>query len=126
MDERNDAVFIALDRTYELRFSNKALKELCAQTGIKMGNMDDAINDIVTQQLAAYILIKHDCIRQGLPVPTQAAVEDMLDEYVSPAKLYMLLADALTAAYGGDADVNAALEARGQTPTAAAGTGGRA
>lgn len=93
-EEKNDVILIKLDRPYELRFSNKALKEYSALTQTSMKNFDESLMDFQNQQTAAYILIKQDCQRQGLPIPTPAAVEDLLDQYVTPGRLFYSLSKA--------------------------------
>lgn len=127
--EHNDTVVIQLDRPYVLRFGNKALKEYSALTGTTMKDFDDSLMDFAHQQAAAYILIKQDCLRQGLPAPTPEQVEDLLDQYITPGRLFYLLSKATEAAFADD-DLKAAIDAK-QTeskadPQTAAGTGVKA
>lgn len=129
--EKNDVILIKLDRPYELRFSNKALKEYSALTQTSMKNFDESLMDFQKQQAAAYVLIKLDCQRQGLPIPTPELVEDLLDQHVTPGRLFYLLSKAAEAAFADD-ELLAAAKANQKTakeeadPPQAAGTGGRA
>lgn len=129
--EKNDVILIKLDRPYELRFSNKALKEYSALTQASMKDFDDSLMDFQNQQAAVYILIKQDCQRQGLPIPTPAAVEDLLDQYVKPGRLFYLLSKAAEVAFV-DEEMMAEMKAKQKAaegeedPPQAAGTGGRA
>lgn len=129
--EKNDVILIKLDRPYELRFSNKALKEYSALTQTSMKNFDESLMDFQKQQAAAYILIKQDCQRQGLPSLTPEQVEDLLDQYVTPGRLFYLLSKAAEAAFV-DEELMAEAEAKKKAaeertdPPLAAGTGGRA
>lgn len=130
-EEKNDVILIKLDRPYELRFSNKALKEYSALTQTSMKNFDESLMDFQNQQTAAYILIKQDCQRQGLPIPTPAAVEDLLDQYVTPGRLFYSLSKAAEVAFV-DEEMMAEMKAKqkaaegDEDPTQADGTGGRA
>lgn len=128
--EKNDVILIHLDRPYTLRFSNKALKEYSALTQTTMKDFDESLMDFQKQQAAAYILIKQDCVRQGLPVLNPEQVEDLLDLYVTPGRLFYLLSKAAEAAFADDelmAEAKAKKEARGEAdPLQAAGTGEKA
>lgn len=126
--ENNDMVLLQLDRPYTLRFGNKALKEYSALTQTTMNNFDDSLMDFGNQQAAAYILVKQDCLRQGLPAPSPEQVEDLLDRYVTPGRLFFLLSRAAEAAFADDklkADIAARKrEAQAEAdPPPAAGTG---
>lgn len=129
--ENNDVVVLQLDRPYTLRFGNKALKEYSALTQTTMKDFDDSLLDFDNQQAAAYILIKQDCRRQGLPAPTPEQVEDLLDRHVTPGRLFYLLTKAAEAAFADD-ELLAAAAAKQQEaqpkadPPQAAGTGAEA
>lgn len=126
--ENNDVVVMQLDRPYTLRFGNKALKEYSALTQTTMKDFDDSLMDFGNQQAAAYILVKQDCLRQGLPAPTPEQVEDLLDRYVTPGRLFYLLSKAAEAAFTDDELMAEAAakkrEAQAEAdPPPAAGTG---
>lgn len=126
--ENNDMVLLQLDRPYTLRFGNKALKEYSALTQTTMKDFDDSLMDFGNQQAAAYILVKQDCVRQGLPMPTPEQVEDLLDRYVTPGRLFYLLNKAAEAAFVDDELMAEAAakkrEAQAEAdPPQAAGTG---
>lgn len=131
-EEKNDVILLQLDRPYTLRFSHKALKEYSALTQTSMKNFDESLMDFQKQEAAAYILIKLDCQRQGLPIPTPELVEDLLDQYVKPGRLFYLLSKAAEAAFADEelmaeakrAKQKAAEEA--EDPPQAAGTGEKA
>lgn len=130
-DEKNDVVLIQLDRPYMLRLGNKALKEYSALTKTTMRDFDSSLMDFANQQAAAYILIKQDCVRQGLPVPTPGQVEDLLDRYVTPGRLFYLLSRAAEAAFADEelmaqANAKRSGEQKSEDPPPAAGTGERA
>lgn len=126
--ENNDVVVMQLDRPYTLRFGNKALKEYSALTQTTMNDFDDSLMNFSNQQAAAYILIKQDCLRQGLPAPTQEQVEDLLDRYVTPGRLFYLVTKAAEAAFADD-ELKAEIEVKKREaqaeadPPPAAGTG---
>lgn len=125
--EHNDCVIVNLDRPYTLKFTNRALKEFSALTHVSMKDFDEALLDFEKQQAAAYILIKEDCRRQGLPIPTPQAVEDLLDEYLSPGRLFYLISKAAEMAFM-DSDLQSEIDRRLETaqtenPPTAAGTG---
>lgn len=132
MSEKNDVVLIQLDRPYTLRFGNMALKEYSALTETTMKDFDDSLFSFQNQQAAAYIMIKQDCLRSGLPAPTPQMVEDLLDEHINPARLFYLINKAAEAAFA-DEDLQAEAQARQRAaagveadPPQAAGTGDKA
>ena len=100
--EKNDIVLIHLDRPRELRFSNKAIKEYSALTQTSMKDLDDSLLEFENQEAAAWILLKHDSIRCSEKILTREEVADLLDEHVTPGKLFKLINLALGAAFKDD------------------------
>ena len=119
--EKNDVVLIHLDRPRELRFSNKALKEYSALTQTSMKDLDDSLLEFENQEAAAWILLKHDSIRCSEKILTREEVANLLDEHVTPGKLFKLINLALAAAFKDD-EPEQERKAEGD-PQAAAGTG---
>ena len=112
MNEKNDAVFIELDRPRELRLGHKALKAFSALRHIPLTKMQEAVEDYDNLSCLYYCVL-----RQEDPALTVEQVDDLLDK----ASLPVLIAKAgemISAAFGG--------EEAGQDDhpmTAAAGTG---
>lgn len=111
MNEKNDAVFIELDRPRELRLGHKALKTFSALRHIPLTKMQEAVEDYDNLSCLYYCVL-----RQEDPTLTVEQVDDLLDK----APLPVLIAKAgemISAAFGseeaGEAD----------HPTTAAGTG---
>lgn len=119
--EKNDVVLIHLDRPRELRFTNKAIKEYSALTQTSMKNLDDSLLEFENQEAAAWILLKHDSIRCNEPILSRDRVADLLDEHVTPGKLFKLINLALAAAFKDDE--NAQPQQDDSDPQMAVGTG---
>lgn len=114
MNEKNDAVFIELDRPRELRLGHKALKCFSALRHVPLSKMQEAVEDYDSLSCLYYCVL-----RQEDPTLTVEQVDELLDK----APLPVLLAKAgemITAAFGGSEET-----AGGDADpmTAAAGTG---
>lgn len=129
LPDNNDMVILELDRPREFRFTIKALKEYSALAGVDMKTLDESFFTLDNQLKAAFILLKHDAIRCNENIPSQEEVEKLLDEHITPGKLFVALNEALEAAFKANEPTEGTEKAESQEagdPTMAAGTGDKA
>lgn len=96
MNEKNDAVFIELDRPRELRLGHKALKTFSALRHIPLTKMQEAVEGYDNLSCLYYCVL-----RQEDPTLTVEQVDDLLDK----APLPVLIAKAgemISAAFGSE------------------------
>lgn len=114
MNEKNDAVFIELDRPRELRLGHKVLKRFSALRHVPLSRIEDAVDDYENLSCLFYCaMVQED------PTLTVEQADELLDR-VPVAQLLKKAGDLLEGTFGGIEDGGEGGEA---DPPAAAGTG---
>lgn len=116
MTEKNDAVYIQLDRPRELRLGHKALKMFSALRHVPLTKLQEAVEDYENLSCLYYCVLAQE---------DAALTVEQADELLDKAPLPVLIAKAgemITAAFGGDE----AADRDDGDPTTAAGTGTQA
>lgn len=73
-NENNDIVILELDRPRELKLTHRVLKYFCAKTGLKMSQIEEAVDDYDNMTTLIYVMLLADD-----PELTPDKCDDLLD-----------------------------------------------
>jgi hypothetical protein len=96
--DKNDVVFIQLDRLREVRFSHKSLKKLSNLLGKNMAQFDETEFDLGDIEKVMFCGLLHDCQENGETLELEK-MEDLLDLAPSYGDIMKAMNDALNNAF---------------------------
>jgi hypothetical protein len=97
-DDKNDVVFIQLDRLREVRFGHKSLKRLGVLLGKNMANFNENDFDLGDIEKVMFCGLQQDAAEHGETLELEM-MEDLLDQAKSYGDIMKAMNDALNNAF---------------------------